>query len=100
VRWLLLALGVLGLALARPAVAADAVQTVTPLSSDGEQRVEPLAPAAEQHVQAVGGKGTQQVEDGTTGPGGRALDGVVKVIVGVLAAGVSLGVMVASLIFI
>lgn len=100
-RWVL-ALAVLGLGLVLPAVAANeaTVQSVTPLTPGVEQRVEPLNPEAEQQVQMVGGEGTQQVAEGTTGPGGRVVQGVVKVVVGVLAAGVSLGVMVASLLFI
>jgi hypothetical protein len=89
---------VLLLQLPLAALAANQVeQTITPIPADTEQRIEPLAPSAEQHVEVLEADGVQRVAEGTAGPVRRGLNGVAKVAVGVLAAGVSLGVMVASL---
>jgi hypothetical protein len=92
------------LALPLPALAATQVseQTVTPVPADTEQRVEPVTSPDEQHVEALDGDGVQGVVEGTSqaGPVRRGLDQVAKVAIGVLAAGVSIGVMVASLLFI
>ena len=90
---------VLLLQLSLPVLSATEVpeQTVTPIPTDTEQRVEPLTASEEQHVEALDADGMQRVSGGTTGPVRRGINQVTKVAVGVLAAGVSLGVMVASL---
>ena len=76
-----------------------AEQTVVPLTPGVEQRVEPITPPAEQHVEQLGGDGVQQVSSESKGPFRRGAEGVAKVVVGVVAAGVSIGAMVASLLF-
>ena len=75
-------------------------QTITAIPADTEQRIEVLTPPGEQHVEALDADSTQRISEGTTGPVGRGFKGVTKVVVGVLAAGVSLGVMAASLLLI
>jgi hypothetical protein len=94
---------VLALQLTLPALAANqpAEQTVTPIPADTEQRIEALTPPAEQRVEALDPDTMQRVgAEGTTGPVGRGFKAAAKVAVGVLAAGVSLGVMLASLLLI
>jgi hypothetical protein len=82
-----------------PALAASDApeQTVTALPGDVEQRVDPLTPGEEQHVQVLDGDGMQHVVGSDAGPVRRGLGRVTKFAVGVLAAGVSLGVLAASL---
>jgi hypothetical protein len=98
----LLASLVLAGALAMGASAADQVgeQTITPITPQAEQRVEGIAPAGEQRVEAVGPEGLQGVSYGSKGPVQRGAVTVGKVLIGVLAAGISIGVTVASLLFI
>ena len=74
-------------------------QTVVPLTPGVEQRVEPVTPPAEQHVEQLAGDGIQQVSGENKGVFRRGAEGVAKVVVGVVAAGVSIGAMVASLLF-
>lgn len=98
--FLLLALAFL-VRIALPALASsDPVeQTVTPIAPRGEQRVEPVTPPAEQRVEALDAAGAQQVTGASKSPAASAANGVAKVVLGVVAAGVSIGVMVASLLF-
>ncbi|HYR95960.1 MAG TPA: hypothetical protein VEM57_04450, partial [Candidatus Binatus sp.] len=59
---------------------------------------EPLTPPAEQRVDVLDPDAMQRVGgEGPTGPVGRGFKAAAKVAVGVLAAGVSVGVMLASL---
>jgi hypothetical protein len=97
---LLLVLALLAFRLALPATAEEIPpQVVTPITPAGEQRVEGLA-TGEQQVQMVDAQGAEQVvTGGTSNAAGRAGKAVVKVIVGTVAAVVSVGVMVASLMF-
>ena len=91
------------LRLAVPAFAADEApeqQTVTAIEPQGEQRVEPVPPPAEQQVAALDPQGEQQVIGGQKGPVRRGFEKAGKVALGVLAAGVSVGVMLAELLFI
>jgi len=81
------------------ATGAPTEQTVVPLDSGVEQRVEPITPPAEQHVEQLAGDGIQQVSGESKGPFRRGAEGVAKVVVGVVAAGVSIGAMIASLLF-
>ena len=94
-----MAVAVLSLQLALPVRAANEVreQTVTPLVPQQEQRVEPLVPEGEQRVEALDAEGIQQVTQGTKGPVRRGAETAAKVVLGVLAAGVAIGAMVASL---
>jgi hypothetical protein len=73
-------------------------QSVTPVVPGGEQRIEALPAGGEQHVQALDAAGVQQqVTGGHKGPARRGAEATGKVILGVFAAVVSLGVMAASL---
>jgi len=94
---------VLGLALrvAVPVFATPdaAEQTVTPIPADTQQRVEAIAAPGEQRVEQLDANGVQSVTGGSKGPVRRTVDGVTKVVVGVVAAGISIGAMVASLLF-
>ena len=74
-------------------------QTVVPITPGAEQRVEALDPAGEQRVEQLGGDGLQHVTGASKGPVRRGAERVGKVVVGVVAAGVSIGAMVASLLF-
>jgi hypothetical protein len=74
-------------------------QTVTAIPAQTEQRVEAIAPPAEQRVEQLDGNGMQSVTGGSKSGVRRTVDGVTKVVVGVAAAGISLGAMVASLLF-
>jgi len=98
VRRIALLVLVVGLALQAAADDGDE-QRVTPVTPAAEQRVEALPPAGEQRVEAVDAGGIQQVTGGTKGPLRRGLETTGKVVLGVLAAVISLGVMAASLIF-
>ena len=99
--WLVLLALALVVRVAVPALATSdrAEQTITPITPGAEQRVEPVAPPGEQQVQALDAAGAQDIRDASRSPAGRAAHGIAKVAVGVVAAGVSLGVMVASLLF-
>jgi hypothetical protein len=75
-------------------------QTVTPIQQgDAAQHVEPLAGPQEQHVEALDENGLQRVAGGTTGPVKRAATTVAKVTIGVMSAALSVGFMLASLLF-
>jgi hypothetical protein len=74
-------------------------QTVTPIPAQKEQRVEAIAVPAEQRVEQLAGDGMQSVSGGSKSGVRRTFDGVTKVVVGVAAAGISIGAMVASLLF-
>jgi hypothetical protein len=76
-----------------------AEQTVVPITPSVEQRVEPIAPPAEQHVEQLDGDGVQHVSGEQKTVFRRSAEGAAKVVVGVVAAGVSIGAMVASLLF-
>jgi hypothetical protein len=76
-----------------------AEQTIVPLNPGVEQRVEPITPPAEQHVEQLAGDGVQQVSGESKSVVRRSAEGVAKVVVGVVAAGVSIGAMIASLLF-
>jgi len=93
---------VLALALARavPAFAADEApeQTVTAIEPQGEQRVEPVPPPAEQAVAALDAQSEQQVTSEQKSGVRHGFETAGKVALGVLAAGVSVGVMLAELI--
>ena len=92
---------VLGLPFASVCAGEALEQTVRPITSGVEQRVEPLTPHAEQHVEVLDAARLQGVTgDATQSGGSRGLQSVTKVVVGVLAAAVSLGAMVVSLLFI
>ena len=90
------------LRLAVPAFAAGEApeQTVTAIEPPGEQRVEPVTPPAEQAVVALDSQNEQQVSSGQTAAVKRGFETAGKVALAVLAAGVSVGVMLAELIFI
>jgi len=90
----------LALRLAVPAFAAGEApeQTVTAIEPQGEQRVEPVPPPPEQEVTALDPQSEQQVMNGQTGTVRRGFEKAGKVALGVLAAGVSVGVMLAELI--
>jgi hypothetical protein len=94
----LVAAAVLAAVVAYPALGADpsAEQRVTPITR-GEQRIEPLAVQGEQRVEQLDQAGLQDVAGGTKGPARRAAEGAGKVVVGVLAAAVAIGVTAASL---
>lgn len=100
-RWIL-ALLVLTGRLALPVLAANEVpeQAVIPVAPEVEQRVEGLTPDAEQRVEAVDGQGAQQVMSGTTPERQGPLATAGKVTVGVLAALLSVGTILASLLLI
>jgi hypothetical protein len=74
-------------------------QTVRPIAPAVEQQVEALNPAGEQQVRALSPEEAQRVSEGTTNPTGRTANTVAKVFISVLAAGVSLAAMAASLLF-
>jgi len=88
------------LRLAVPAFAAGEApeQTVTAIEPQGEQRVEPVPPPPEQEVAALDPQSEQQVTSGQRGAVRRGFETAGKVALGVLAAGVSVGVMLAELI--
>ncbi len=91
---------VLALGLSVPALAAGEVpeqQTVTAIDPQGEQRVEPVASQGEQHVELIDAQGEQQVSGGHKGSVQRGFETAGKVALGVVAAGVSVGVMLAEL---
>jgi hypothetical protein len=89
----------LALCLAAPAFAAGEVpeQPVTVIEPQGEQRVEPVTPPAEQRVVTLDAQDDQQVTAEEKGPVRRGFETAGKVALGVVAAGVSVGVMVAEL---
>ena len=88
------------LCLAVPAFTAGEApeQTVTAIEPQGEQRVEPVPPPPEQEVAALDPQSEQQVTSGQRGAVRRGFETAGKVALGVLAAGVSVGVMLAELI--
>ncbi len=92
---LLLGLSVVGLA-------ANEVgeQTITPITPPAEQRVETVTPSGEQRVEALGANGMQDVTHGSKGPVQRSAEAVGKVVIGVLAATIAIGMTVASLLLI
>jgi hypothetical protein len=89
------------LRVAVPVLATDepAEQTVVPLTPGTEQRVEAIAPSGEQRVETLDAAGLQHVTGADKSAARRGAEGVGKVVVGVLAAGISIGAMVASLLF-
>jgi hypothetical protein len=99
VRWGL-ALVVLLLRVALPADATtdppDA-QTVTPVTPPAEQRLEPLVPQGEQRVEALSQEGFQEITGGRKSPLRRGAETAGKVVLGVFAASVAIGAMLASL---
>ncbi len=74
-------------------------QTVTAIEPQGEQRVEPVTPPAEQTVAALDAQSEQQVTSGQKSAVRSGFETAAKVALGVLAAGVSVGVMLAEVIF-
>jgi len=88
------------LCLAVPAFTAGEApeQTVTAIEPQGEQRVEPVPPPPEQEVVALDPQSEQQVTSGQKSGVRRGFETAGKVALGVLAAGVSVGVMLAELI--
>jgi hypothetical protein len=100
VRWLSALLFAIALASAVGAANDPDAQTVTPVAPAAEQQIQAVAPAGEQQVQVVDQSGVQQVTPGTSSPAGRVARGIGKAVVGVFAGVVSVGVMVASLMFI
>jgi hypothetical protein len=74
-------------------------QAVVPITPGTEQRVEAIAPAGEQRVEQLDAAGLQHVTGADKSVVRRGAEGVGKVVVGVLAAGISIGAMVASLLF-
>jgi hypothetical protein len=74
-------------------------QTVVPITPGAEQRVEGIDPAGEQRVEQLDAAGLQRVSGANKSPVRRGAEKVGKVVVGVVAAGVSIGAMVASLLF-
>jgi len=93
----------LGLPVVLPVPAAEydpSDQTVRPIAPETAQRIEVLTPSAEQQVQAVSPEEAQRVTEGTRSSSGRAANTVAKVFISILAAGVSLAAMAASLLFI
>lgn len=86
-----------------PAFASEEVpeqQTVTAIEPQAEQRVEPIEAPPEQHVEAVEAGSEQEVSGGHKSVARRSAETAGKVALGILAAGVSLGVMVAELLLI
>ena len=91
------------LALAMPAAAATgaAEQTITPVAPAVEQRVEPVVPAPEQQVTAVGGDASAQVQPvPPPSPVRSVANGIAKVAVAVVGAGVAIGTTLAFLLLI
>jgi len=88
------------LRLAVPASAAGEApeQTVTAIEPQGEQRVEPVTPPAEQVVAALDAQSEQQVTSEQKSGVRHGFETAGKVALGVLAAGISVGVMLAELI--
>lgn len=94
---------VLTLWLVLPAFASGEVpaeQTVTVIEPQAEQRIEVIEPPGEQHVEAVDAEGEQQVSSAHKSVARRSAETAGKVVLAVLAAGVSIGVMVAELLLI
>jgi len=101
---LALIVAVVGLALIGTAPSSRAAeergeQAVTPIPNAAEQRVEGLTPSAEQRVEVFDARALEQVAGDTHGPVRSAADKATKLLVGVLAAGLSLGAMAAQLLF-
>ena len=86
---------VLVLGLAGAAVPAE--QTVTPLPPATEQRVEPVDAGSEQHVEQIDPAEAQRISTREKGSVRRGVETAGKVVLGVVALGVSLGFTVASL---
>ena len=96
-----LAVVVLAVTLGQPVGAAPdtSEQQVKPITPT-EQQVEALHPEAEQQVQALDAAGAQAIMgNATKSPARRTADTAAKVVVGVFAAVVAVGVTVASLLF-
>ena len=72
-------------------------QRVTPIPPRAEQRVEPVGRGGEQRVEALDAKGVQAVVGGHKSPARRGAEAAGKVVLGVVAGVVSIGVMLASL---
>ena len=87
---------VLGLALSAGGAEAPE-QTVTPIAPAVEQRVEPLDTADVQRVEPLDADQLQRISGESNGPVSRGLATAGKVVIGVLALGVSLGFTAASL---
>jgi hypothetical protein len=88
---------VLGLSIVALAANEASEQTVTPITPPVQQRVETVTPPGEQRVEALDAKDMQQITHGSKGPVQRGAETVGKVVIGILATGVALGVTVASL---
>jgi len=91
------------LALAMPVAAATgpAEQAITPVAPAVEQRVEPVAPPPEQQVTAVGGDASAQVQPvAPPSAVGRVANGIAKVAVAIVGAGVAVGTTLAFLLLI
>lgn len=91
---------VLGLSVVGLAANEVSEQTITPITPPVQQRVEGVTPPGEQHVEALDAKGMQEITHGSKGPVQRGAEAVGKVVIGVLAAGIAIGVTVASLLLI
>jgi hypothetical protein len=90
----------LGAGLAIGAAAfADLQQGVEAIPAPAEQQVQALSPQGGQQVQAVDLNGVQAVGEGTMSPEGQKAKAASKVVVGVMAAAISLGATAASLMF-
>ena len=87
---------VLGLALSAGAAEAPE-QTVTPIAPTVEQRVDPVAGGDVQHVERLDPDQVQRLSAESSGPIRRGVATAGKVVVGILALGISLGFTAASL---
>jgi hypothetical protein len=74
-------------------------QGVEAVPAPAQQQVQALSPQVEQQVQGVETAGVQEVGEGTTSPSGQKANAAAKVVVGVMAAAISLGATAASLMF-
>jgi len=88
--------------LALPVLAANEIpeQSVTPIAPSQEQRVEPLSPGGEQRVEVVDAQGVQDVGQGTKSAAQRGVETTGKVVLGVVAFALSVGMTIATLLFI
>jgi hypothetical protein len=104
VRWisvLILPTVVLGLWLVAPVPAEEVPeQRVTPITPEATQRVEALTPPETQRVEALDAQAVENVSPPTRQTtAGRIASNTGKAVLAVMALGVSLGVTVASLLF-
>ncbi len=93
----------LAVALAGVLSARAAEQVVTPITPPAEQRVVPIEPAGAQRVEPVSAAEVQRIREGTTPPesaGARMASTAGKILLGVFAAGMSIGLAVVSILFI